>query len=199
MSSKGGVCRGHGSAECDMPFCTNKSKHNGLCGRHGAYPKLNDVTPFNIKAPPGHGLICPVTQETATTGTKPADVKLDLRKAKRASLPADKPDSKRPTAIEMVSEAGLPVEETLLSLQQMHGKNKTSTQTPRDSEEIEMYTILQIPYYITYNFCKVGFVSSIVIFCQFYFSARLTPQFLYGMNGRLDLNIIYGKKPPWFI
>ena len=52
-----------------------------------------------------------------------------------------------------------PVAETLPSLQQMNGKNKASNQNSRENKEIDMYTVLQITYYITYNFRKAGFAK----------------------------------------
>lgn len=154
LSAKGGVCRRHGAIarRCDRPLCTNNAKRNGLCRRHGAYRP-------NIKAPPEAGLVCPVTQEIASTGAPPAVIPDSMHAAKQALSPADDPVIHRHSAVAMASETESPVVETLPSLQQMHDKNKASNQDSRENEEIDIDTILQIPYYITCNFRKVGFAK----------------------------------------
>jgi len=155
LSAKGGVCRRHGAAatKCKTPFCTNNSKRYGLCRRHGAYRP-------NIKAPPGAGPVCAETQEIASTGAVPAEnLETGMHEVKQALLPPDEPVIHSQSAVAMASETESPLLENHLSLQQMHDKDKFSYRNSRENEEIDMDTILQLPFCITYNFRKVGFAK----------------------------------------
>ena len=155
-SVNSGVCCRHGAIikKCGRLECSNISTKGGFCRRHGtgAPHTSNDTDRLVLMSPPGSALVCQVIKSAFMTC---------MPKAKQASLPPDEPVIHRHSAVAtMANGTESPVVENLLSLQQMHdNKNTSSNRISRHNEKIDMDTILQIPYYITYNFRKVGFAK----------------------------------------